>query len=104
MAQDDCRPTVRPVLAIGDRPVLVQKLLFYKPNLLAHCALTKGYDLFPERQHHKQQINYSIVTKNKPRLYNKDITSRYWPMICSPQLGLNLVLNLLKAYLIFEPT
>ena len=75
MAQDDCRPTVRPVLAIGDRPVLVQKLLFYKPNLLAHCAPIEYYDLFLEQRQQKQQINYNIVTKNKPRLYNKEITA-----------------------------
>ena len=79
MAQDDCRPTVRPVLAIGDRPVLVQKLLFYKPNLLAHCAPIEDYDLFSERRQQKHQINYNIVTKNKPRLYNKEITAYYIP-------------------------
>ena len=73
------RPTVRPVLAIGDRPVLVHKLLFYKPNLLAHCAPINDYDLFSERRQQKQQINYSIVTKNKPRLYNKEITTYYIP-------------------------
>ena len=79
MAQDDCRPTVRPVLAIGDWPVLVQKLLFYKPLLLAHWSPIKDYDLFSERRQHKQQINCSIMTKNKPRLYNKEITSYYIP-------------------------
>ena len=79
MAQDDCRPTVRPVLAIGDRPVLVQKLLFYKPNLLAHCAPIEYYDLFLERQEHIQQINYIIVMQNKPRLYNKETTTYYIP-------------------------
>ena len=31
------------------------------------------------------------------------ITARCRPVISSPQLGLNLVLNLLKAYLIFGP-
>jgi len=72
MAQEDCRPTVRPVLAIGDRAVLVHKLLFYKPNLLARCALIKDYDLFSKQRQQKQQINYSIVTKNKPRLYNNE--------------------------------
>ena len=79
MAQDDCRPMVRHVLAIGDRPVLVQKLLFYKPNLLVHCAPIEDYELFSERRQQKQQINYNIMTKNKPRLYNKEITTYYIP-------------------------
>ena len=79
MAEDDCMPTVLHVLAIGDRPVLVQKLLFYKPNLLAHRAPIKDYDLFSKRRHHKQQINYNIVTKNIPRLYNEEITAYYIP-------------------------
>src|SRR5215216_1747987 len=79
MAQDDCRPTVRPIVAIGDWPVLVQKLLFYKPNLLAHCAPIEDYDLFSEPRQHKQKINYNIMTKNKPRLYKKEITAYYIP-------------------------
>ena len=79
MAQDDCRPMVRPVLAIGDRPVLVQKLLFYKPNLLAHCAPFEDYDLFVERRQQKQQINYSIVMTNKPKLYTKETIAYYIP-------------------------
>ena len=79
MAQDDCRPMVRPVLAICDQPVLVQKLLFYKPNLLAHCAPIEEYDLFSKRQQQKQQINYNITMKNKPRLYNKEIIAYYIP-------------------------
>lgn len=79
MAQDDCRPMVWPILANGDRPVLVQKFLFYKPNLLSHCAPIEDYDLFSETRQHKQQISYNIVTKNEPRLYNKEITTFYIP-------------------------
>ena len=46
---------------------------------MAHCAPIEYYDLFSEQRQQKQQINYNIVTKNKPRLYNTEIIAYYIP-------------------------